>query len=317
MFSSEEEGIRHISDHPEAPVFIKASGLAEGKGAIPAATRIEAVRAIKEMSRFGRSGNTFLIEQWLRNEDGTNAEEFSTFAISDGFRLKILGSAQDHKRVDDSETGPNTGGMGCSTPPIVLTNQLVSEIEAMFGTVISGLNAQGRRYNGILYLGGMLLGNGGGLKPYVVEWNARWGDPEAQAIVPGIKTDLFEMGLSVASGDMRGLDISVDDKSRVVVAGVSSGYPGDYSAVNGKQIFGLEDAMAVSGVEVYGAGVSVRNGKYYANGGRLFYIVGEGSDVMEARVMAYSAMSLVSTEGDNLHYRKNIGWRDVARLQRK
>ena len=142
------------------------------------------------------------------------------------------------------------------------------------------------------------------------------GDPEAQVIIPGIKTDMFEMSLSVATGNMKSVDVKTDRKSRVVVAGVSRGYPGDYSAVKGKQVFGLENAMNLNGVEIYGAGIRAEGGKYYANGGRLFYIVGEGDNVIEAKSKAYSAMSLVSIEGDNLHYRKNIGWRDVARLRR-
>ena len=317
VFHSEKKGITYILNQPESSIFIKASGLVDGKGAIPATNHEEALRAIKRMSTFGSAGKTFLIEQWLRNEDGTNAEEFSTFAISDGSKFRILGSAQDHKRVDDLEIGLNTGGMGCSTPPLVLTSHLISEVENIFRIVINSLNAQNRKYNGSLYLGGILLNKKGNIEPYIVEWNARWGDPEAQVIVPGIKTDMFEMGLLIARGDMGGLDIKVDSKSRVVVAGVALGYPGDYDSAKGKQIFGLEDAMAVKGVEVYGAGVRVENGKYYVNGGRLFYVMGEGNDIIEAKVKAYSAMSLVSIEGNNLHYRKNIGWRDVARLQRK
>ena len=135
--------------------------------------------------------------------------------------------------------------------------------------------------------------------------------------MPGIKTDMFELGYAIANGDMSAIDIKVDNKSRVAIAGVSLGYPGDYGSAKSKQIFGLEYAMRVSGVQLYGAGVRVENGRYYANGGRLFYIVGEGSDIMEAREKAYHAMSLVSMEGDKLHYRKNIGWRDVARLKRE
>ncbi len=314
---SEREGTDYILTQPEIPVFVKASGLAEGKGAIPATNFNEAVHAIKEMSRFGDAGKTFLIEEWLCNDDGTNAEEFSTFAISDGSALKILGSAQDHKRVDDLDKGPNTGGMGCSTPPLVLTTPLISSVEEIFRTVISGLVAQGRRYSGILYLGGILRKEGGKLKSYILEWNARWGDPEAQAIIPGIKTDMFEISLSAATGDISRLSVKTDGKSRVVVAGASLGYPGDYSAVKGRRIFGLQDLIDTDGIEVYGAGVKIEDGKYYANGGRLFYIVGEGSDVIEARSRAYSAISRVSIEGDNLHYRKNIGWRDAARLKRE
>ncbi len=312
---SEEEGIEYMKCLPKTPVFVKAVGLANGKGAIPARNYDEAVCAIKEMARFGRAGKTFLIEQWLCNEDGSNAEEFSTFAITDGSEIKILGSAQDHKCANNSDEGPNTGGMGCSTPPLVLNSSITSGVEGMFRTMINALNFN-RKYNGILYLGGILQYKHGRTTPYIVEWNARWGDPEAQAIIPGIKTDMLELGLAAANGSIQHMDIETDGKARIVVAGVSKGYPGDYDAVSGKQIFGLDEAMKADGVEVYGAGVRVQDGKYYASGGRLFYVVGEGKDAIQAREKAYSAMSHISIEGNNLHYRDDIGWRDVARLRR-
>ena len=171
---------------------------------------------------------------------------------------------------------------------------------------------EGRPYKGILYLGGIIV-NG---KVYVIEFNARWGDPEAQVVVPRMKIDLFKMGLSVVRGDIKDLKIITDEKVYVAVAGVSKGYPQDYSRVKGKQIFGLEAAETVEGVEIYGAGIKVKDKKNYADGGRLFYVVGEGSDVTQAREKAYRVMSEISIEGNNLHYRKDIGWRDVKRLRK-
>ncbi len=315
--NSEEQGIAYMRSLPkDTPVFVKASGLAKGKGSIPAETFKEAVTAIKSMTSFGNAGKTFLIEHWLRNEDSSNAEEFSSFAITDGITVKILGNAQDHKRAYNNDQGPNTGGMGCSTPPLVINDHIASKTEDIFNTIVKGLYTEGRQYTGILYLGGILQYQQNKLVPNIVEWNARWGDPEAQVIVPGIKNDILELGYSVVTHTIKDHAIQSDGKARVVVAGVSKGYPADYSAVIGKQIYGLDNVMNMEGIEVYGAGVSVQDGKHYATGGRLFYIVGEGRNVLEARLKAYAAIGHVSIEGDNLHYRDDIGWRDVARLRR-
>lgn len=251
----------------------------------------------------------------VKNSDGTNGEEFSAFGVSDGRRIQILGYAQDNKRIYNFNQGPNTGGTGCSAPPLVLTEALKKQTEEIFKTTISGLSEEGRTYTGILYLGAILTEYlQEETRLHIVEWNSRWGDPEAQVIVPGIKNDLFEMSMQAAEGDISKLKIETDGKTRVAVAGMSKGYPGNYDEVKGKQIFGLEDAMEMDGIEVYGAGVKIQDGKYYANGGRLFYIVGEGEDVLEARRKAYSAMSCVFIEGNNLHYRTDIGGPDADRL---
>ena len=152
-----------------------------------------------------------------------------------------------------------------------------------------------------------------GSNPCVIEFNARWGDPEAQVILPGLKNDLFEVGIAIVEKGLDKLEIKIDGKSRVVVAGVSKGYPGNYASVKGKQIFGLDEAKKVKGVRIYGAGIKIIEGKYYASGGRLFYVVGEGDSVIEARQKTYEAMAAVSVEGNNLHFRTDIGFRDVER----
>lgn len=166
-----------------------------------------------------------------------------------------------------------------------------------------------------MYLGGMAVRERGKLSPTVIEFNARWGDPEAQAIVPGLVGDFFEISMAIANGNIRDLKLQTDGKARVVVTGASRGYPEDYSQVRGKEIYGLNEARKIDGVRLYGGGVRVENGRHYANGGRLFYIVGEGSNVIDAREKAYEAMSRVFIEGNNLHYRTDIGWRDVQRLR--
>ena len=147
--------------------------------------------------------------------------------------------------------------------------------------------------------------------PFVIEFNARWGDPEAQVILPGLKNDLFEIGMAIVEGELHKLEVKMDEKSRVVVAGTSRGYPGNYDFVKGKQIFGLDKARKIKGIKIYGAGIKILEGKYFASGGRLFYIVGEGNNVIEARQKTYQAMAAVSVEGNNLHFRTDIGWRDV------
>jgi len=306
---SPEEGKKYIDSQSDQTWFIKASGLAEGKGVLPAKNNQEAKERIGEMKRFGDSGKVFLLEAAVQGE------EFSTFVVCDGTHYTVIGSAQDHKRVNDYDEGENTGGMGCSSPPLALNDDALKTVKKeILDRVISGFNADKNPYKGILYVGGMLVKKDNQLKPYVIEFNSRWGDPEAQAIVPGIKNDLFEISMAVHEGTIGKLPIQTDGKARVVIAGTSRGYPGDYSQVKGKRIYGLQDAQKIKGVRVYGAGIQVVNKKQYANGGRLFSIVGEGKTVIDARQKAYEAMALVSIEGNNLHYRTDIGWRDVARL---
>ena len=309
----------------DRPWFVKAAYLAEGKGAKPAKNNQEAKVKVVEMAKT-EPGKVFLIEEWLKGADGSSGEEFSLFVACDGEHYRVLGSAQDHKKVDDFDEGENTGGMGCSSPPLVLTPEILQEVKKkIIEKTISGLRQSRRPYKGILYLGGILINKGNkpyptyprdyDLKAFVVEFNARWGDPEAQVILPGLKTDLFELGMAVAQGNIENVNIKHDGKSRVVVAGTSRGYPGDYSNVRGKRIYGLDEARKIDGVQIYGAGIKVIEDKYFAWGGRLFYIVGEGKNVIEARQKAYEAMSLVYIEGNNLHYRTDIGWRDVERLR--
>lgn len=314
---NQQEGFSFIQSQPDQPWFIKASGLAEGKGALPARNNEEALERIKEMERFKEVGKVFLVEKWLRGDDGSAGEEFSTYVFSDGRNYKVIGNAQDHKRVNNFDEGENTGGMGCSTPPLVLTPELMRDIEiGVIDRAIGGLHDEGRPYRGVLYLGGMAIRKNGSLSPSVIEFNARWGDPEVQVVLPGLINDLFEVSMAIAQGDISGLQLQTDNKARVVVTGASKGYPGDYKEVRGKQIYGLDDARKIDGVKLYGAGIKEEDGRYYANGGRLFYMVGEGETVIDARRKAYEAMSVVSIDGNNLHFRTDIGWRDAQRLRK-
>lgn len=321
-FHSPEYALTYLEHTSEGAFFVKADGLCEGKGALAARTKAEAAERIAELKKFGKAGETFLLEQWLKNYDGTNGEEFSSFSISDGSTSLHLGFAQDHKTVYDNDQGPNTGGMGCSSNPLVLNSIGLSQ-GAKAGTngMPRILAEMGRPYQGVIYRSGMIITEKAGGKPviYNIEWNSRWGDPEVQVIAPGIKSDFFEMGIAVVEQTLGSYELKVDGKTRVAVAGASRGYPIDYSDVNGKRIYGLKEAAFVEGVTVYGAGVKMEDGKYYANGGRLFYIVGEGKDINAARSRAYTAIQMIHIEGEgpepNLHYRRDIGWRDVARLR--
>lgn len=311
--TSEAEGVKFLNSQSDQAWFIKASGLAEGKGVIPARNNEKAVDAIKEMTNFGSAGSTYLIEQAL------TGEEFSSFAISDGNSYQYLGSAQDHKRVDDGDLGPNTGGMGCSAPALVVEENIKKQVDEIFKKSFDGLKQENLPYQGILYLGGIVVKEKGKDKVYVIEFNARWGDPEVECILPGIENAWFDVGMALAENKLNQIQIEHDRKARIVVAAASKGYPSDYSQVKGKQIIGLNELIQTPGIKVYGAGVKKEGNKYLANGGRLFYVVAEGKDVIEAREKAYSALEKVSIPkeggGGLLHFRKDIGYRDVDRIK--
>ena len=302
-FTSERDGINFAKKNDQKKWFIKASGLAEGKGAIPAANLKETIDAIKQMKNFGKSGESYLIEEWLEGE------EFSAFALCDGKNFKVVGYVQDHKRANDGDRGPNTGGMGCASNPLVVNQNIKKQVKEIFRKTINGLKKEKRPYKGVIYLGGMVVGS----KVYVIEFNARWGDPEAEVIIPSIKNDFYEVAMAIISGKIRDFKLKTDTKIRVVVAASSKGYPINYAKVKDKKVTGI-DRVNKTEIKIYGAGIKKVSGDYVVNGGRVLYLVGEGRDVLEARKKVYNAMSLINIEGNNLHYRKDIGWRDIQRL---
>ncbi len=310
VFHSPQAGIEFLKKQKDQSWFIKASGLAGGKGALPAKNNWEAQKAVLDLKRFGAAGKTYLIEKWL-GDSNQPAEEFSIFVFTDGKNYQIAGSAQDHKRALDGDKGENTGGMGCSSPPLLITPQFLKKVKTkILDKIIKNL----KNYQGVLYLGGIAIKEDGQLNPYVVEFNARWGDPEAEVILPGLKTDLFAISRAILKRKLNNLKIKTDSRYRVAVTVAAKGYPDDYSAVKGKEIIGLD---MVKNVKIYGAGVKVMNNKFYAAGGRLFYVVGEGKNVLAARKRAYTALAKIAIEGNNLYYRTDIGWRDVYRLKNK
>lgn len=307
-FNNQKWAIAYVRSLKNQVFYIKASGLAAGKGAIRANNKNEAIEAIKSMKQFGKAGETFLIEECLVGE------EFSLFALCDGENYVIAKTAQDHKTIYEADRGPNTGGMGCVAPTGLINPKIIKEIEVkILKPFMKGMREEKRSYSGVLYLGGVLTHPpaGGGAK--VIEFNARWGDPEAQVILPSIKTDYVNIVEAVAMETIQELPISFDNMVRISVAGCSRGYPGDYSAVKGKEVFGLNAVLKLPKITVFGAGIKREGKRFFVDGGRVFHLVAEGKDINQARRRAYEAMSMIYIDGNNLHFRTDIGWREVKR----
>ncbi|MBI2327308.1 phosphoribosylamine--glycine ligase [Candidatus Curtissbacteria bacterium] len=302
---TEQEGIDFIKSQKESQWFIKASGLVAGKGALYARNNQEAQENITKMKTFGIKGQTYLIEKCLYGE------EFSSFALVDGQDFQILGHAQDHKTVFNNNLGPNTGGMGCSSPPMAITNKIAEQIKIIFKKTLKGLALLKRPYRGILYLGGIIDKNG---KVYVIEFNARWGDPEAQVVLPQIKNDFYEIAKATIEKKFSKIKLKRDKLYRIAVTAAASGYPIDSSQAQNKQIFGLEKIFKNKDIQIFGAGIRKIKKKYYVAGGRLLTIVAKAPNVALARQKAYNALSLIFIESNNLHYRTDIGYRDLERL---
>ena len=299
VFNEAKEAKKFIAKNPNKKFFVKASGLAEGKGAIPAENKKEAIWAIDQMTRFGSAGETFVIEEWL------TGEEFSMFALCDGKTYQIVGSAQDHKRLYDGDMGPNTGGIGSSSPPLIVNKNIYKQADPIIKKTIEGLAKERRIYKGVLYLGAMAVEG----KVFVIEFNSRWGDPEAEVLVPGILNDFYELGTLVYQGRLNTIKPKTDNKTRIAVTGsLRAG-----AEAKKRELFGLNEVLKLPGIAVYGSRVIRENGKYFVSSGRLFHLVSEGKSIIEARRKAYDAMSLLYIEGNNLHFRSDIGWRDLER----
>ncbi len=293
----------YASDHP-LPVVIKADGLALGKGVIIASTRAEASAAIDAMfsGTFGASGQDVVIEEFLEGE------EVSYFALIDGENVLPLATAQDHKRVGDGDVGPNTGGMGAYSPASVLTPALEREVlERIIQPTVRAMKARGRSYKGVLFAGLMLTKDG----PKLIEYNARFGDPEAQVLMMRLKSDIVALMLGVADGALKTMDVRWHDDAALTVVVAAKGYPG--TPLKGTVIRGLDRAAQVEGVEVFHAGTAVKDGQIVANGGRVLNVTARGRNVAEAQARAYRAVDLIDwPEG---FCRRDIGWRAVGRLR--
>ncbi len=279
------------------PVVVKADGLALGKGVIICRTYDEAVTAVKGMmeeKRFGASGSKVVIEEFLQGP------EVSVLAFTDGHAVKPMVSAQDHKRAYDNDEGLNTGGMGTFSPSRVYTEDIARVcMETIFKPTIDAMNKEGRTFKGVLYFGLMLTQNG----PKVIEYNARFGDPEAQVVLPRLKTDLLEIIDAIIDDKLDTIDIQWDDGAAVCVVMASGGYPEQYQ--KGYEIKGLEAAAAKPGIVVFHAGTRFDNGRFLTNGGRVLGVTALGKDLDSAREAAYGAVAEIHFT--DAHYRRDIG----------
>ncbi len=300
--TGEAEGLAALAGFA-IPVVIKADGLAAGKGVTVALDRDEAEAAIRDIfaGRFGEAGVEAVIEQFL---DG---EEASFFVLTDGTTIVPFGSAQDHKRVGDGDTGPNTGGMGAYSPARVLTPALEDEAMArIIAPTVKAMAAEGMPYSGVLYAGLMLTPTG----PQLIEYNARFGDPECQVLMLRLESDLVEVLLACAEGRLGEIEpprFSQDTAMTVVMA--AQGYPG--TPKKGGSIAGISDAEA-TGAKVFHAGTAMApDGRLTANGGRVLNVTARGGSVREAQERAYVAVDAL--EFPDGFCRRDIGWREVDR----
>jgi phosphoribosylamine--glycine ligase len=284
------------------PVVIKADGLAAGKGVIIAASKAESDKAIDFMFEggFGDSGHEIVVEEFMEGE------EASFFALSDGENVIPLAGAQDHKRVGDGDTGPNTGGMGAYSPAPVLPPSLEQvAMEKFIKPTIAAFAEKGLRYMGVLYLGLMITKTG----PKLVEYNCRFGDPEAQVLMPRLKSDLLAALLAARHGTLNKLALEWKADPALTVVMASAGYPGAYE--KGHEIFGLEEAAKMPGITIFHAGTEKRDGKIVAVGGRVLNVTATGKDIAQAQARAYAAVAKISWKGS--FFRTDIGWRALNR----
>ena len=297
IFENAAEAKKYIEEK-SAPCVIKADGLAQGKGVIVAKTKeeaIDAVNLIMEKRAFGEAGNRVVIEECLEGQ------EASILVITDSREVISLASAQDHKSIFDNDQGPNTGGMGAYSPAPIVTGQLFKEIlDKIVYRTIDGLVKEGIEYSGVLYAGVMLTKNG----PKTLEFNVRFGDPETQAILPRIKSDLLEVMLACAEQKLnRVRSLEWDERACVCVVCASKGYPGEYE--KGKEILGLDEAQKMKDLVVFHAGTKTQNNKIVTNGGRVLGVTGLGNTIKEAIGRAYKGIEKINFEG--MHYRGDIG----------
>ncbi len=295
-FSDYEEAKAYV-EQQDLPIVLKADGLALGKGVLICQTREEALEGLKEMmidQKFGKSGTKVVIEEFL------TGPEVSVLSFCDGKTVRPMVSAQDHKRAYDGDQGLNTGGMGTFSPSRIYTKE-VAEIcqKEIFEPTVAAMAKEGRPFVGVLYFGLMLTPKG--MK--VIEYNARFGDPETQVILPRLKTDLLSIMEACVDGTLDQMEIEWYDNAAVCVVEASGGYPESYE--KGFEITGLEEAAKRDDIVVFHAGTKAENGKFYTNGGRVLGITGIGKDLQEAISIAYEGVELVHFE--KKHFRHDIG----------
>ena len=287
-----------------APIVIKADGLAAGKGVIMAETLDQANEAIDMMfsGSFGAAGAEVVVEEWMIGE------EASFFALCDGAHALALASAQDHKRVGDGDTGPNTGGMGAYSPAPVMTPALTERVMAeIIRPTLAGMAKRGTPFQGVLFAGLMITAQG----PKLIEYNTRFGDPECEVLMPRLKSDIVPALLAACDGVLDRVDLRWRDEAALTVVLAAKGYPA--KPETGSVIQGVEKAEALDEVLVFHAGTKLSNGDLVANGGRVLNVVALGKSVGEAQARAYEAVDKIDWPGG--FCRRDIGWQAVKREQ--
>jgi phosphoribosylamine--glycine ligase len=285
-----------------APIVVKADGLAAGKGVVVAMTVAEAEAAIDMIlgGGFGTAGAEAVVEEFM------TGEEASFFVLCDGENALPLAAAQDHKRVFDGDKGPNTGGMGAYSPAAVMTDAMCQRtMDEIILPTLQAMKARGMPFKGVLFAGLMITSSG----PRLIEYNARFGDPETQVLMMRMISDLLPALLASTDGQLKHFDLRWYPESALTVVMAAKGYPGDYA--KGTLIEGLDEAAKTDGVEIFHAGTKADGGKILANGGRVLNVTAIGKTVREAQARAYQAV-------DRIHWpdgfcRRDIGWQAVAR----
>mgnify|MGYP001009137888 FL=1 len=297
VFDTPEKTLAYVRKQNRYPVVIKADGLALGKGVIIAQNFDEAkdaVHTIMEDKVFGNSGNQVVVEEFL------TGPEVSVLAFADGKTLKPMVSSKDHKRALDGNKGKNTGGMGTISPNPSYTDAIADEcMKTIFMPTLKAMNAEGRPFKGCLYFGLMLTPDG----PKVIEYNSRFGDPEAQVVLPRLKTDLVDIFEATINGTLDKIDIQWKKEACACVIMASGGYPGSYK--KGLEISGLDQNGQVEGAMVYHAGTLKKDGKFYTNGGRVLGVTCTGATLEEALQKSYTAVAKIHWDG--VQYRHDIG----------
>ena len=302
VFTEVEPALAYVQKHG-APIVVKADGLAAGKGVIVAMTETEAEAAIKDMlagNAFGEAGSRVVIEEFL---DG---EEASFIVMVDGDNVLPFATSQDHKRVGDGDTGPNTGGMGAYSPAPVVTPEIHQRImdEVIYPTV-KGMQAEGNEYTGFLYAGLMIMADG---TPKVIEYNCRFGDPETQPIMMRLQSDLVQLCVDACNKQLAGKQIHFTEQPAVGVVLAAGGYPGSYA--KGLVIDGLADAATGDG-KVFHAGTKLKDSDVVTSGGRVLCATALGNSVTEAQANAYGLAKEISWQ--DMFYRTDIAYRAIAR----
>ncbi len=300
-FDEASPAILHVREKG-APIVIKADGLAAGKGVTVAQNIAEAEAAIERMfaGEFGAASKRIVIEEFLEGE------EVSFFALCDGTRAVELGSAQDHKRVGEGETGPNTGGMGAYSPAPIMDEAMRARVmDEIIRPALKGMAAMGAAFQGVLFAGLMITAEG----PKLIEFNVRLGDPEAQVLLPRLEEDLLSLMLACAEGRLPGRALKLSPQTALTVVLAAKGYPG--APEKGSIIRGLERAAALPFITITHAGTRRLGADLIADGGRVLNVTALGANIAEARARAYEAIALIDWPGG--FYRRDIGWRALGR----